>query len=188
MKITLSGRHIDVGDALRESVENGIKDVMSKHNIDPIEVAVTIHKQGHLFHTDVDAHVSKSLNIRTSGESGDAYAAVENCLEKMRIRIRRHKEWLDDHHKHRDVHFDEVDSYIMDAESPTRQNGEGRELAPAIVAETKHQIPTLSVGEAVARFDFQEDHAYVFRNVKNGGINVIYRRKDGNIGWVDPSL
>lgn len=190
MNITLTGRHVDISDAFRQSVETGLHEVMEKHNIDPIESSVILHKHGHMFNVDIHSHVSKNLNIRTSGEAGDAYAAFENCLDKMRTRIRRHKEWLDHHHKHHDVHVDHAPSYVMDASQPTSstQNGDSREFSPAIIAEMKHEIPTLSVGEAVTLFDFQEESTYVFRNSKNGGVNVIYRRKDGNIGWVDPSL
>ena len=99
--------------------------------------------------------------------------------------MRRHKNWVDDHHKHHDIHFEEVSSYVMNADTPTNGYVPEKELSPAIIAETKTDVPTLSGGEAVTRFDLSEEGAYVFRNVKNNAINVVYRRADGNIGWLD---
>ncbi len=185
MSIQITGRHIDISDSFRESVESGLGELTSKHNINPVETSITLTKQGHQFAADINAHLARGLNLRSHGEGGDAYSCFQNALDKLKIRMRRHKNWVDDHHKHHDIHFEEVSSYVMNAETPTNGYTPETELSPAIIAETKTDIPTLSVGEAVTRFDLNTEGAYVFRNVKNKAINVIYRRSDGNIGWID---
>lgn len=185
MSIQITGRHIDISDSFRESVESGLEELSSKHNIKPVETSITLTKQGSQFAANIHAHISRGLNLRSRGEGGDAYSCFQNALDKLRTRVRRHKNWVDDHHKHHDVHFEEVSAYVMNAETPLNGSVDQKELAPAIIAETKTDIPTLSVGDAVTRFDLSDEGAYVFRNVKNNVINVVYRRSDGNIGWID---
>lgn len=192
MVVKVTGRHIDISEALREHVERGLTEVLGKHNIDPIESSVTVHKQSHIFHVDIHSHISKNLTLRASGEAEDAYIGFDKALDKLRTRVRRHKEWLDHHHKHHDSHYDqsEAQAYIVDSEAPSRSDEKTplKDRSPAVIAEMKQEIPTLTVGEAIARFDFLDENAYMFKNARNGVINVIYRRRDGNIGWVDPSL
>lgn len=187
MSITITGRHIDISESFRVSVETGIEELTTKHNISPIETTVTLTKQGHTFAADISSHIAQNLSLRARGEGDDAYTAFQNAADKLKIRLRRHKGWLDDHHKQRHIHFEKVPSFILDAQQPTtRQETNG--YAPAIIAEMQAEIPTLTVGEAVNRFDIDEEYVYIFRNSKNGVLNVIYRRSDGNIGWIDPTL
>ncbi len=185
MSIQITGRHIDISKAFRESVETGLEELTSKHNVNPLETSVILSKEGHQFAADIHAHIAKGLNLRSRGEGGDAYSCFQNALEKLRIRVRKHKEFMDHHHKHHDVHFEEVSSYVMNKDFSTNGYTPDEDLSPAIIAETKKDIPTLSVSDAVRRFDLSEDGAYIFRNIKNKALNVIYRRADGNIGWVD---
>ncbi|MDP4840413.1 MAG: ribosome-associated translation inhibitor RaiA [Alphaproteobacteria bacterium] len=185
MTIQITGRHIDISDSFRQSVESGLEELTSKHNISPLETSITLTKQGPSFAADINAHLARGLNLRSRGEGGGAYSCFQNALDKLRTRVRRHKNWVDDHHKHHDVHFEEVSSYVMNADTPTNGYVAEKELSPAIIAETKTDVPTLSAGEAVTRFDLSEEGAYVFRNIKNNAINVVYRRSDGNIGWID---
>lgn len=185
MNIQITGRHIDISDAFRDSVETGIEELTSKHNVNPVETSITISKEGHLFLTDIHAHISKGLNLRSRGEGGDAYSCFQNALEKLKIRVRKHKEFMDHHNKHHDVHFEEVSAFVMNKNFSENGYQPDEDLAPAIIAEMKKEIPTLSVSDAVRRFDLSEDGAYIFRNAKNDAINVVYRRSDGNIGWVD---
>jgi len=185
MSVTITGRHIDISDAFREAVQSGLEELSSKHNLNPIETSIVLSKHSFQFTADIHAHLGRGTNLRTRGEGGDAYSCWQNALDKLKERVRRHKNWMDDHHKHKDIHFEEAPSYVLDAEQPIKlepQNG----LAPAIIAETKAEIPTLSVGDAVTRFDFSDEPAYIFRNIKNNKINVVYRRSDGNIGWINP--
>lgn len=185
MSIQITGRHIDISDAFRDSVESGLGDLSEKLNVTPVETNVILSKEGHQFLADIHAHISKGFNLRSRGEGGDAYSCFQNALDKMRTRVRKHKEFLDHHNKHRDIHFEEVSSYVMNRDFSTNGYNPEEDLSPAIIAEMKKEVPTLSVSDAVRRFDMSEDGAYIFRNAKNDALNVIYRRADGNIGWVD---
>lgn len=185
MTIQITGRHIEISDSFRTTVHEGLEELTSKHNINPVETSITLTKQGPFFAADINTHLARGLSLRSRGEGEDAYASFHNALDKLKGRMRRHKDFMDDHHKHHDVHFEKVSSYVLNGEAPLNGHVKEQSLAPAIIAETKTDIPTLSVGEAVTRFDLNEEGAYVFRNVKNNAINVVYRRSDGNIGWVD---
>ncbi len=187
MSIKITGRHIDVSESFRDSVESGISEATEKYNINPIETSVVISKNGHGFLSNISSYISRGLHLRSKCEGEDAYTAFHNSLDKLKHRISKHKEWVNHHHKHHDVHFEEIPYYVLDSQVTFDKQHEVK-LSPAIIAETKKDLPNITVGEAVTRFDLSQDNAYVFRNAKNGAINIIYRRSDGNIGWVDPSM
>jgi len=183
MQTSITGRHVEISDAFRTTVEEGLQELITRHRIDPIEAQVTLSKQRHLFIADVHAHIARGINIRSTGEGADAYGCFHDALEKLTLRLRRYKKRLMDYHKHHDVHYEEVPQYVLTG-TPEESNHE--DLAPAVIAELTTEIPTLSVGDAVMRFDLSQEAAYVFRNASHGKINVLYRRTDGNIGWIDP--
>lgn len=185
MKLTITGRHVEISDAFREVVTTGFEDLSLRHTMKALEVAVVLSKDGYQFVTDIHAHVARGLNIRVRGEGSEGYSSFQNALDKLQQRLRRHKKWLSDHKKLHDVHFEEVPAYVLNGQySEAAEHEEG--VAPAIIAEMKTDIPTLTVAEAVARFDCCQDPTYIFRNSKHGELNVLYRRTDGHIGWVDP--
>lgn len=182
MQTSITGRHVDISDAFRQTVDEGLQELVTKYQIDPIEAHITLSKQRHLFSSDIDLHVSRGINIRSTGEGTDGYSCFRDALEKLTTRLRRYKKRLMDFHKHHDVHYEEIQQFVFHGASEEVLE----ELAPAVIAELKVEIPTLSVGDAVVRFDLGQESAYVFRNANHGEINVLYRRNDGNIGWIDP--
>ena len=121
------------------------------------------------------------------GSAIEIYAAFEACCDKMETQLRRYKRRLKDHHKDRTepVELFGASSYILASEGDT-EDSEPESLQPIIVAEMETKIPTLSVGEAVMQMELAGAPALVFRNEGNKGLNVVYRREDGNIGWIDP--
>jgi ribosomal subunit interface protein len=185
MQTSITGRHVDISDAFRQTVDESLLELITKHHIDPIEAHITLSKQRHLFSSDINLHVARGINIRSTGEGIDGYSCYHDALEKLTTRLRRYKKRLMDFHKHHDVHYEEMAQYVFrgGVEEVVQE-----ELAPAVIAELKITIPTLSVGDAVMRFDLSQDSAYVFRNASHGEINVLYRRNDGNIGWIDPKV
>lgn len=185
MKVAITGRHIEISDAYRASVEEGLSELMTSHRLSPIGMDVTLTKQNHTFTTDVHVHVNRGLDLRASGTATDGYTSFQNSLEMLKVRLRRHMKRLNDHSKHRDVHFEELPQTILNG-AADEFHGDDENLAAAVIAEMKVDIPTQSVGDAVMHFDLSQVPAYVFRNSSSGEINVIYRRMDGNIGWIDP--
>lgn len=185
MKVTITGRHIEISDAYRSSVEEGLTELMTSHRLSPIGMDVTLTKQNHDFTTDVHVHVNRGFDLRATGSATDGYSSFQNSLEMLKVRLRRHMKRLKDHSKHRDVHFEELPQTILNGAS--EEFHEDDNLAAAVIAEMKVDIPTQSVGDAVMHFDLSQVPAYVFRNASSGELNVIYRRMDGNIGWIDPT-
>lgn len=183
MQITLTGRHVDMSDAFRDNVETHLNELMEKHQFSPIDATVVISKERFTFHADVTVHLSRGINLRASGHSSDPYESFQGAMDTLTYNLRRYKKRLMDHHKHHDVHpVEEFPEYVL--------NGSGESEEPtgaAVIAEVPREVPTLSMEDAVMRFDLSGEAAYVFRNKSSGGINMIFRRKDGNIGWLDPA-
>lgn len=186
MQISVSGRHVDTSEAFRAHADDGFRGLAAQHHIDPIDVSVVMEKQNHFFSCDVRMHLTKGTTLRAEGHGADGYNAFDNALTLITTRLRRHKKRVRDYHKHRDSHADASDfapHYVLNG---AHHDDEADDLSPAIIAEIRSEIPTLSVGDAVMHLDFGAEPVFAFRNSKGGHVNFLYRRGDGNIGWIDP--
>jgi ribosomal subunit interface protein len=191
MRFSVTGRHVDVSEAFRLGVETGLTDFYEKYQVEPLDTLVTLSKESFLFQIEIKAHLAKNVDIIATAKHEDAYSALSSGLDLLGTRLRRHKKRVVDHHKRHDTHANKEPGsyYILNGSILNSQEEDitGEELAPAIVAEISTHIPSLSVGDAVMRMDLSEANAFVFRNSMNKRINFVYRRVDGNIGWMDPS-
>ncbi|MBD3786657.1 MAG: ribosome-associated translation inhibitor RaiA, partial [Sphingomonadales bacterium] len=153
----------------------------------PTDATVVFSKTAHQYQCEATVHLSTGLTASAKGAATEIYAAFEACREKMDKQLRRHKRRLKDHHKERvvPVEFGDAGLYVLAAEED-ESAAEGTSLAPVIVAEMETKVPTLSVGEAVMQMELSGAPLLVFRNEKHGGVNVVHRRDDGNVGWIDP--
>lgn len=194
MKVTVSGRHIDVGQSLRQHVEAALGEAVSKFFGQAMDANVTFDKRGHEFSADIQVHVSRGLRVQGEGVADDPYVAFNTASEHIAKRLRRHKRRIRDHHtaQSRDLETLTAQQYILahdddpdDGQTTAIGDTTGHE-EPVVVAEMKTDIASLTVGEAVMRMDLADLPAMMFRNVAHGGLNMVYRRADGNIGWVDP--
>ncbi|MBV7395096.1 ribosome hibernation-promoting factor, HPF/YfiA family [Mameliella sediminis] len=187
MRYQITGKHIDIGDALQVHVTSELGSVLEKYGQRPTDATVIFSKAAHEYVCEAIVHLSSGLNAAAKGHATEIYAAFEACSEKMDKQLRRYKRRLKDHHKDRTEpveHFGAA-SYILATEAES--GGEEPEtLQPIIVAEMETKIPSLSVGEAVMQMELAGAPVLVFRNEKKDGVNVVYRREDGNIGWIDP--
>jgi len=189
MQLSVKGRQIDVSDAFRNHVENALGTIFSKYFGDAIEASVTLSREAHLLKAVVTAHVGRNIQLTAQGEADAPYPAFDMAADRLSKRMRRHKRRLRDHHK-ADSRLESIPAqqYIL-AGPPAEDEADAQVAAdgqPAVVAEMTTEIPTLTVGEAVMRMDLAEHSAMMFRNKAHGGLNMLYRRSDGNIGWVDP--
>lgn len=187
MRYQISGKQIDIGEALQTHVQTKLGESVSKYAGRPTEAQVIFSKSGHEYVCETTVHLSTGLNAQASGRANEIYAAFDGCCEKMDKQLRRYKRRLKDHHKERvePVELSYAGSYILAATEET--DGDGQDgLNAMIVAEMETKIPSLSVGEAVMQMELAHAPVLVFRNEKHSGINVVYRREDGNIGWIDP--
>lgn len=187
MNLTVKGKHIDVGDALRGHVEEQLTAVTEKYFSNPIDATVVFAHEAHLYRADISVRVGRGIMLQSSAEATDIYPAFETAAEKVGKRLRRYKRRLRDHH------LNGATATAAGAEqTPARQyviNADHEDEAatePMVVAEMDTTIETMSVAEAVMRMDLAELPALMFRSGAHGGLNMIYRRPDGNVGWVDP--
>ncbi|WPZ36168.1 ribosome-associated translation inhibitor RaiA [Thalassobaculum sp. OXR-137] len=189
MQISVQGKQLDVGDALRERIETEIGEIATKYFSDPIESTVTMTKAASQFIADIVVHVGKGITVQSEGKASDAHAAFDAAAERMSKRLRRYKRRLRDHHRGHAQDVISAQQYILAAEIETEaeEAPEPDGWSPVVVAEMETAVDTLTVGEAVMRLDLSGAPALMFRNRGHGGINMIYRRSDGNVGWVDPA-
>ncbi|GAA4221114.1 ribosomal subunit interface protein [Sagittula marina] len=188
MRYQITGKHIDIGEALQTHVQTELGAILDKYSQRPTDATVVFSKSGHEFVCEATIHLSSGLNAAAKGHATEIYAAFDACIEKMDKQLRRYKRRLKDHHKDRTepVEFIGGASYILANQKDGSEESEPESLQPIIVAEMETQIPSLSVGEAVMQMELAGAPVLVFRNEKKDGVNVVYRREDGNIGWIDP--
>jgi len=188
MRINVTGKQLDVGDALRSHVEEKLSAVVEKYFDRFIDAQVTIAMDGPMFRADLSVHVGTGINLQSHEEGGDAYAAFELALDKMDKRLRRYKRRVRNHHDIAKAEMVDMaaQSYVLAAEE--EHETEPDSLQPVIVAETSMSIPTVTVGEAVMRMDLGELPVLMFQNRATGALNVVYRRSDGNVGWIEPEI
>lgn len=187
MRYQISGKQIDIGDALRTHVRTELDEAVSKYAERPTDALVVFSKTGHEFACEATVHLSTGLNASAKAKATEIYA-FDSCCEKMEKQLRRYKRRLKDHHKERaePVELLGASSYILASDSDSDAQ-EPDTLQPMIIAEMQTKVPTLSVGEAVMQMELSGDPVLLFRKEGQEGMNVVYRREDGNIGWIDPS-
>ncbi|HBU14861.1 MAG: ribosomal subunit interface protein [Rhodobacteraceae bacterium GWE1_64_9] len=187
MRYQISGKQIDIGEALQTHVKAELGEVVDKYAQRPTEVVIVFSRTAHEYYCEATIHLSTGLNAAAKGHASEIYAAFEACREKMDKQLRRYKRRLRDHHRDRTapVEFDGGSSYIL-AASEEPEDNEATEMQPIVIAEMETKIPSITVGEAVMQLELGAQKMLVFRNEGHGGVNVVYRREDGNIGWIDP--
>jgi ribosomal subunit interface protein len=187
MKYLITGKQIDIGESLQEHVRTELGVVVEKYAQRPTDAQVVFSKNAHEFVCEAIVHLSTGLTAQASAKATEIYAAFDECAEKMEKQLRRYKRRLKDHHKDRANPVETLGgaSYILASED-VAEDAEPETLQPIIVAEMETKIPTISVGEAVMQMELAHAPVLVFRNEKSNGVNVVYRRDDGNIGWIDP--
>ena len=187
MRYQISGKQIDIGEALQTHVKAELGEVVEKYAQRPTDIVIVFSKVAHEYVCEAVLHLSTGLNAQAKGHASEIYAAFESCREKMDKQLRRYKRRLRSHHRDRTapVEFGEGSSYIL-APSEEPEDGETDSLQPIVIAEMETKIPSITVGEAVMQLEIGGNRMLVFRNEGHGGVNVVYRRDDGNIGWIDP--
>lgn len=190
MQLTVRGKQIDVGDALRAHVADVLGGTTTKYFSHAIEANVVFSRDAHLIRSDVAVHAGRNILLQSYAEAADAYLAFDQAAEKMAKRLRRYKRRLRDHH--RDTEGGSpvpAQSYVLEAEPELAGDhavDHDEPTQPIVIADMTTIIETLTVSQAVMRLDLGDLPALLFRNDAHGGLNLVYRRPDGNISWVDP--
>ena len=187
MRYQITGKQIDIGEALQVHVKDGLGVVVDKYAERPTDAQVVFSRNAHEYVCEATVHLSTGLTAQAKAHATEIYAAFDSCCEKMEKQLRRYKRRLKNHHNTRaePVELFGASSYIL-ASDVNSDADEPETLQPMIIAEMETKIPSLSVGEAVMQMELAGAPALVFRNEGSDGVNVVYRRDDGNIGWIDP--
>jgi len=187
MRYQISGKQIEIGMSLQTHVRTELDEVVQKYAERPTDALVVFSKSAHEFSCETTVHLSTGLTATAKAKDTEIYAVFNSCCAKMEKQLRRYKRRLKDHHKDRiqPVELFSGSSYILASDDAAEQS-EPKTLQPIIVAEMEAKIPSLSVGEAVMQMELAGAPVLVFRNENKDGVNVVYRRDDGNIGWIDP--
>ncbi len=188
MTLQVTGRHVDAGDAFKTYIGEKINLVLEKYIGPEISGHVRLSKERNQFRTDCSIRLKTGLLLESHGLGHDAYASADSAVERLEKRVRRYKRRLKDHHQRPSNNVGltagPARDYIVQVDRE-ESDTETVEDNPVIIAETESSVRTFSVGEAVMHLDLSENQVLVFRNVGSGHINVVYRRPDGNVGWID---
>jgi ribosomal subunit interface protein len=203
MQIQVSGKHVDVGEALGSRISQELEDGIGKYfERGAQDAEVVVSKDGYGFKVDCWVRLASGQSLVTTGHGGDAHAAFTDSLDKIEKRVRRYKRRLKDHHigpkrlspeKSEDAAREVARSMVLRNPDEVEDADFGEAGAPGepppvgmVIAETEHEIRTLTVGRAVLELDMTGYPVVLFRNAGHGGLSVVYRRPDGNVGWIDP--
>ena len=187
MQLSITGKQIDIGNSLRAYVETKLSQAVGKYFDRPVNGSVTFSRDGHEYRADCTVHLASGLHLQSQARSTDIYASFDGAAERMEKRLRRYKSRIRDHHNgaSRTYAASPAREHVIAAPDFDESAAEPETLNPVVVSENATQLRTLTVGEAVMQLDLMETPALVFRNSAHGEINVVYRRADGNIGWID---
>lgn len=188
MTLQITGKNVDAGDAYQTYVADKIRSVLKKYLGREVDGHVRLEKERGLFKTNCSVRLASGLLLEAHGTGGDAYSSADSAVERLETRVRRYKGRLKSHSSaataagRRKGDIDARDYVVSVAED---DHHEEQAANPLIVAETPHSIGEMTVSEAVMKFDLLESPFMIFRNAAHGGLNVVYRRGDGHIGWID---
>ena len=192
MSFRVSGKNIDIGDALRTRVTTRVAEVVDKYFDGGYSGHATVGKEAFGFRTECVIHLDSGIVLQSDAMAGDAYSSADQAAERIEKRLRRYRHRLKDRHtarangRHADLPAETIDapSYVIEAPNEAEQEVTG--FNPVIIAESTTSLRSMSVSDAVLDLDMTGGQVLVFRHAGHGRVNVVYRRPDGHIGWIDP--
>ena len=190
MTLRISGKSINVGDALRTRVSERTDEVLRKYFDGNYSGHITLSKDGFGFRTDCSLHLDSGITLEADSNAADAYASADQALVMIEKRLRRYKSRLKDRSARKtyaaNAALADIDAPSYVIEAPAEGDDEVTTYSPVIIAEATTSLKRFSVSEAVMELDPTGAACLVFQHGSSGRVNIIYRRTDGNVGWVDP--
>lgn len=186
MDVQISGKGLDLGEALQIHVSDKLDAGVHKYFERPAKATVVFTPEGTMIKCETNAHLDSGVYLSTEGQAADAYGAFDEAMEKLEKRVRRYKRRLKNHHTHgaERARAEAASSYVLQAPLADMEEETGDDN-PIIIAENPTELRHLSVSDAVMQLELTEEPVLVFKNAAHGGTSVVYWRRDGNIGWVD---
>lgn len=190
MTIQITGKNVDAGDAYQSYASEKIRSVLNKYLGRELDSHVRLERERGVFRTTCSVRLHSGLLLEAHGEGGDAYSSVDAAAHRLETRVRRHKGRIKQHSTPaaaaRRRQPTEARDYIVSLEDDEKPAPD--DANPLIIAEGQRNIGEMTVSEAVMQLDLTEAPFMIFRNAGHGGLNVVYRRNDGHIGWIDAEL
>lgn len=186
MSLRISGKHMEIGDAFRSRIEGRIGETIEKYFDGGFSGHVTVEKSGPRFSADCVIFLDTGMGLQAAGQAYDPQAAFEAASDRIETRLRRYKRKLRSYDGAATAPAEDV-AYRVMAAVPEEDEEVSEDYAPAVVAESTVALKTMSVARAIIELDTKDSPVFVFRNAGNDHVNIVYRRADGNIGWIDPS-
>ncbi|MFN7902604.1 MAG: ribosome hibernation-promoting factor, HPF/YfiA family [Holosporales bacterium] len=191
MKINISGRHMNIGASLTSHIQETLQHAATKYLNRITDATVVVDHQGYRFHTHISVNpgTKTALTIQAEYESDDPYASFDGAAAKLVKQLRRYKRRLTDHHLNA---LDAIEKhtvareYVVSAQTDEEGAEKDNEQTPLVIAEMSSDIKTISVKDAVMLLDLSGRPVYIFKNAKTNNLNVVFRRPDGNVGWIEP--
>ena len=187
MTLRISGKQMDVGDAFRTRIQSRIDEAVTKYFDGGSSGQITVRKAGSRYGADCTVHLDSGLTLQASGAGQEPIAAFETAAEHLEKRVRRYKRRLRSHGTGVGNGVDVSYTVVAGPDVEDEEIEVPDDFAPAIVAESTVALKTMSVASAVIELDTKDSPVVVFRNAGSESVNIVYRRPDGNIGWIDPS-
>ena len=179
---------MNIGEALRTHVQDKLAAVTGKYFDGSVTGHVTIAPEGSGFRSDCTLHLASGVTIQADGRAQEPYACFDQAAERIEKRLRRYKGRLKDHkHAPAAAAEDIVSSYVLEALDEEAEAPQAAEFSPTVIAETTTRMVAMTTAQAVMELDMTGVTALPFRHAASGRVNIIYRRNDGNIGWIDPA-
>lgn len=185
MSLRISGKNLDVGEAFREHATTRIGEAVAKYFDGGYSGHVTLEREGSGFRVDCTLHLDTGITLQAEGRAHEAHPSFDRAAERIEKRLRRYKGRLKEKHARREEPTPAA-SYVLAA--PDAEAEVAADYAPTVIAEETTSLETMTVSAAVVAMDLSDAPVVVFRHAGHGGVNVVYRRSDGHIGWIDPSL
>jgi ribosomal subunit interface protein len=186
MTLRISGKHMDVGEALTTRIEERITDAVEKYFGHGFSGRVTLEKDGAFFNADCMIHLDSGVVLQASARGTEPTTSFDQAAERVEKRLRRYTRKL----KSRKPVGNKAAAYDLPYSVmglPPEDEEVSEDFAPAVIAESTQQVESSSVAEAVMQLELMDEPVHVFRNAGSGAVNVVYRRADGNVGWIDPA-
>ncbi len=185
MQLTVQGKQMDLGDALRTHVSDKLEDLNTKFFNRAIDATVTFSPEGHAFtKTHISIRIGKDIMVISDATENDPYVSFDQAADKVAKQLRRYKRKLRDHHQRLD---DAPANHFSEGLDSTLSANDQEEVEEhLVIAEIVTNIQTMTASEAAMRLELSDKPAFMFKSAVHGGLNMVYRRNDGNIGWVDP--
>ncbi len=187
MTLRVSGKNLDIGEAFQDHIQTRIKSTVEKYHAGLTAGHVTIEPEGSQFRADCTLHLKSGVTLQADAKAREPYASFNRAADLIEKQLKRHRKRLLDHHADPKTRPDQQPGEPGTAQQQAAINpGKAEDLHPAVIAEPSPKFKEMTVSGAAMELDLTNAQVVVFRHASDGRTNVVYRRSDGNIGWIDP--